>query len=274
MAELPERRVSPMAEWARSVSVFSMVLFATAGLGHRYGLVETYAFIWLLGLIAGLALLGLALAAGGMARLWEHGDKAGKASLAAIVASSIVLAPFAAALYLAVRRPALTDISTDLVEPPRFLRAAGNRSERENAIVPISPEAARAQAESYPEISGRRYEAPIERIAAAVDAVIAARGWKRYPATRASRPAAELAIEVEAPTFGFRFPADAVIRMTDEGGSTFVDMRLNSRYGRHDLGDGARRIRNFMADVDAEFERQSIEIIDIPPSTGEEDPVD
>jgi hypothetical protein len=66
MAALPERRVSPIAEWARSISGFSLVLFVLSGLGHRYGLVETVAFFWLLGIVAALALLGLGLAAGGL----------------------------------------------------------------------------------------------------------------------------------------------------------------------------------------------------------------
>ena len=92
-----------MATWARSISGFSLVLFVTAAAGHRYGMVETVAFFWLLGIVAFLALLGLVLAAGGFWRLWEYGDKAGRASLAATLMSLVVLAPFLAAGAFAFR---------------------------------------------------------------------------------------------------------------------------------------------------------------------------
>jgi len=48
-----------------------------------------------------------------------------------------------------------------------------------------------------------------------------------------------------------RFPVDAVVRMTDEGDATYVDMRSASQFGQHDLGDNARRIDDFLSDLDA-----------------------
>lgn len=263
-----------MAQWARSISAFSLVLLVIASLGHRYGLVETLGYFWILGLVAVLALLGLGLAAGGFSRLWEHGEKAGRASLAATFLSLTVLAPYMAGAYLALRYPALTDISTDLVEPPHFTRAPRARAAPMNEIVPITREAVELQLRYYPDVNGRRYDASMGRVLSAVAAVVAARGWEPYSRLPADTEATELSIEVEAPTWLVRFPADAVLRLSDEGESVFVDMRLNARYARHDFGDNARSIRAFMADLDAEFTRQSLEIIDIPASAGEEDPVD
>lgn len=263
-----------MATWARSISGFSLVLFATCAVGHRYGLIETAAFLWLLGIVAALALLGLVLAAGGFWRLWEHGDKAGRSSLAAAVLSLLVLGPYIAASYFVLRYPALTDISTDLVEPPQFVLTSRTRTKDMNAIVPISRDAAELQLHSYPDVSGRRYEASMDRVLSAVAAVVASYGWTPRRPLPAELDMAEFSFEAEAPTYLVRFPADAAVRLTDEGESVFVDMRLNARYGRHDLGDGARRIHGFLTALDAEFARQTLEIIDIPASAGEEDPVD
>lgn len=274
MAALPERRVAPIAEWARRVAGFSLVLFVVAGVGHRYGLIETVGYFWILGLAGALALLGLGLAAGGFARLWEHGEKAGRASLAAALLSAIVLAPYAAGAWFALRLPALTDVSTDLVEPPQFVLTRRARTAPMNPISPITPEAAELQMRHYPDLSGRRYDASMDRVLSAVAAVVAARGWTPRRRLPTEVEASELSIEVEAPTFLLRFPTDAVLRLTDEGESTFVDMRMSTRYGRHDFGDNARRIRSFMADLDAEFARQTLEIIDIPASAEEEDPVE
>lgn len=274
MATGPERRVSPMAQRARSIAGFSLVLLIVAGVGHRYGMVETVAYFWILALVAGLALLALGLAAGGFWRLWLYGEKAGKASLAATLLAAIVLAPYAAGAYFVLRYPVLNDISTDLVEPPQFVLAPARRSGAMNAIVPFTREAAALQTEHYPDVSGRRYDASMSRVMNAAAAVIASRGWKPYARLPLEAEHGEVSIELEAPTLLVRFPADAVLRLTDEGASTFVDMRLNTRYAKHDLGDNARRIRAFMSDLDAEFARQSLEIIDIPASDEEEDPVD
>ena len=168
MAAFQERRVSRMAEWARTVSAFSLVLFVTAGVGHRYGLVETVAFLWTLALVAALALLGLALAAGGFSHLWRHGDKAGRASLAATLLSLFVLMPYAAGTWLYMRLPALTDISTDLEDPPRFTITARARTAGMNPIAPISNEAASLQMRFYPDLTGRRLDASVDRVLAAL----------------------------------------------------------------------------------------------------------
>lgn len=273
-AALARRRVSRVAEWARRVSAFSLVLFVTAGIGHRYRLVETVAFLWTLALVAALAVLGLALAAGGFVRLWRHGDKAGRASLAATLLSVLVLAPYAAGAWLYVRLPALTDISTDLDEPPRFAIAPNFRDGQMNPIAPIPPEAASAQMRAYPDVAGRRLDASPDRVLAALAPVVAARGWTVRGHMPTSSQTPEVSIEMETPSFLLRFPADAVVRLTDEDETTFVDMRMSARYGPHDLGANARRIRAFMAGLAAELERQSLEIIDIPPSDGNEDAVD
>lgn len=263
-----ERRVSPMAEWARRLSGFALVLLVTAGIGHRYGLTETVAFLWVLALVAALAIVALGLAAGGFARLWKHGDKAGRASLTAALLSILVLAPFGISAWLYWRLPALTDISTDLDQPPDFVVAPQFRDSRMNAIAPIIPEAAALQMQAYPDIAGRRLDASPDRALAALAPVIAARGWKVRGAMPVSAQTPEISIEMEAPSFFLRFPADAVVRLSDEEETTFVDMRIAARYGPHDLGSNARRIHAFMAELEAELERQSLQIIDIPPSDG------
>ncbi|RVO84006.1 DUF1499 domain-containing protein [Sinorhizobium medicae] len=50
---------------------------------------------------------------------------------------------------------------------------------------------------------------------------------------------------------GFRF--DVLIRLREEAETTFVDLRVASRYGRHDLGMGAMFAEEFLRDLDAEL---------------------
>ena len=66
--------------------------------------------------------------------------------------------------------------------------------------------------------------------------------------------AGHLQLEVRAFSQWLRFPADLVIRLTDEGESTFVDLRSASHFAQHDLGDNADRISSFLADLDGRME--------------------
>ena len=50
------------------------------------------------------------------------------------------------------------------------------------------------------------------------------------------------------PIMGFR--DDVVIRITPLGQGTRVDMRSASRFGDHDLGSNASRIRSMLEDID------------------------
>lgn len=267
------RRVSPLAQWAKRLSFFSLVLLIVAGVGHRYGMVETIAFFWLLALVALLAIMALGLAVGGLYRLWYYDERAGKASLSAIFLSTLVLAPYAGGAWLTLSHPALTDISTDLDEPPVFRIAPRFRTSDMNTIRPFTAQLAEVQKAAYPEVTGRRFDASMERVLKAVQAVITANGWNSRSMMPEEVLTSEFSFEAEAPSYLLRLPADAAFRLTDEGESVFVDMRLSQRYGAHDLGSGARRIRAFMSALDAEFARQSLEIIDIPASGGTEDAV-
>ncbi|TIX46031.1 MAG: DUF1499 domain-containing protein, partial [Mesorhizobium sp.] len=53
--EIPGRQTSKAAGWSRRTGAFSAVLLLTVLLGHRYELVETPAFLWVLGIVALLA---------------------------------------------------------------------------------------------------------------------------------------------------------------------------------------------------------------------------
>jgi hypothetical protein len=266
------RRVSPAAQWARTLASFALVLACTAAVGHRYGMVETLAFFWVLALVTAIAIVSLLCAMFGFRRLWMQGDKAGKASFAATLLASIVLTPFAVAGYLAYTTPPLHDVSTDLVDPPPLRRAALERTAQMNAVTPYSAEMVAVQRLAYPDVTGRRLDASMERAVAAVQAVVASYGWRvRTPWPTEFETVSEIVVELEAPSYILRLPADAALRLTDEDESIFVDLRLNSRYGRYDIGENARRIRRFMNDVDAEFARQSLLIIDIPASSDGED---
>ena len=154
-----------------------MVLFLTAGLGHRIGYLATLDFIPVLGVVAGLAILALVFAARALFQLWTYGGSGGGKLLAGVLISSLVLTPFAISAYRALTYPMLTDISTDTDDPPEFLVAAKMRTADMNQIEPFTPERRKLQLDSYPLATGRRYGVPIGQVIDAVSEVLDGRGW-------------------------------------------------------------------------------------------------
>ena len=63
-------------------------------------------------------------------------------------------------------------------------------------------------------------------------------------------PNDERYVEAVATSFLFGFESDVIIRLVEEEEGTLVDMRSTSRWGPHDLGSNAKRIIDFMNELD------------------------
>jgi hypothetical protein len=251
MAAFPERRTSKAAEWSRRLSAFALTLFLVAGLSHRYNLLDTVPFFWVLGIVGTLTIVALGLSAYGFYRLWNYGERAGQDALIGLVIGLIAAAPFAISAYRVVTLPRLHDISTDLTDPPAMPEAAKNRTAEMNAVGPISAADVARQQEGYPLVTGRRYAAPSDRVFESIVTLTAERGWRMYRIASPPAEGAEITIEAAAGSYLLNLPADVAIRLTDEETSSYVDMRSSSRYGLHDFGDNAARILRFLTDLDA-----------------------
>jgi hypothetical protein len=251
-----EQRISYAAGWARGIAAFSVVLFLMAALSHRFELLETNACLEVLALVAALAVLALVLAAMALPRVWYRGDLGGRDLVWAVIIAFGVLTPYLVTAYRAYTFPALNDISTDTADPPQLLMAMTMRGIDVNTIRPMEPDKIRFQAENYPEVVGRRYELPSERVLEVVIALLDRRGWKVYPGPR-TLVGGEVTVEAVAKTLLFGFLNDVAIRLTDEGNSTYVDMRSASRYGTHDMGDNAARITAFLKELDSDIAAQA-----------------
>jgi len=249
-----ERLFSRSATWSLRLSVFSAVLLIYAVVLYRLGAVPAVALFWLLGIGGLVALTGIAFAFLGFNDVWQRGDKGVARAAGGLLVAAIVLAPFAVSGYRAVVYPRLHDISTDVDDPPAFIAAAAQRTPSMNPIGPMSPEALALQSAAYPDVTGRRYDGSPDGILPAVMAVAEARGWKVTATRGTPGQDDEIFVEALAHTRFLALPVDVVIRLTDEGGTTYVDMRSSSRYIRHDFGDNAHRITAFMSALDDEVQ--------------------
>ncbi|WP_258123969.1 DUF1499 domain-containing protein [Mesorhizobium onobrychidis] len=254
MMENPERQTSRAAGWSRRTGAFSAVLLLTVLVGHRYELVETPAFLWVLGIVALLAAFALLFAGFAFSRLWNFGDRGGRDITVGTLLALLVLAPFGIAAYWAATSPPLRDISTDFDDPP--VLDTSTRTGDMNALSPPTPGEQRLQTETYPLVTGRSYNLPFDRVLEAVETVLDRRDWQLTAAFPRAIGQSEVTINALAKSFLLSLPADVAIRVTDDGDAVIVDMRSATRYGRYDLGDNAARIVDFLTELDQEVAGQ------------------
>jgi Protein of unknown function (DUF1499). len=254
-----ERKPSAAAKWAGRIAWFSLVLLITAVALHGFGFIETIPFFWTVVLAGGLATLGLLTAILAFWRMWEYGFTGFWSAFWGLLISVLVLAPYGIAGVLYVTRPALTDVMTDVVTPPEFALAPALRQPPMNPIGPLSQAAGLEHMEAYPELAGRRYEQPREQVMAALMAVLDQKGWERLGSSdetgevipeEAADGEGRTVVEAAATAPILGLPFDAAIRVEERDNATFVDMRVVSRYGSHDLGFNAMEIQSFLRDLD------------------------
>ncbi|MBL8583999.1 MAG: DUF1499 domain-containing protein, partial [Rhizobiaceae bacterium] len=219
---------------SRRVAVFAAVLALTALAAHRYGFLETVAFIAVLAVVLALVGAALALWIVGFRGVWYRGDRGAGSLVVGALVLALVLAPYGVAGFRAATAPALTDISTDLDDPPPMPIAESRRVLPMNLLVPPNASDRAAQAQAYPEVTGHRYSMPTERVLVSVRALVSARGWRLVNPVPDTDDGGDSLIEATATTPFLSLPVDIAIRIADEDSSTYVDMRSASRYGPHD----------------------------------------
>jgi hypothetical protein len=252
--EISQRQTSRAAGWSRRTGAFSAVLLLTVLVGHRFDLVETPAFLWVLGIVALLAAFALLFAGFAFSRLWNFGDRGGRDLTVGTLLAVLVLAPYGVAAYWAAVYPPLRDISTDLDDPP--VLDASIRTGDMNAFSPPTPGEQRLQTETYPLVTGRSYNLPFDRVLQAVETVLDRRDWQLTAPVPDANGQSDVTINALAKSFVLGLPVDVAIRVAEDGDAIIVDMRSASRYGRYDLGDNAARIVDFLAELDQEVAGQ------------------
>ena len=244
----PDEPVSRVAVWSSRLGLFAIAVAALSVIIVRSGLLEIVPALATFAaslVFAGLAIL-LAFAA--FIVIWRQGTGGlGRALLGLFLGLALLAYP----AYLgtrALRLPAIADISTDTSNPPRFdvlarLRPRG-RTDYPGAA------AAALQHKAYPYVAPLDLDVPTKVAYDAALALVTKRKWyvgDTRPPTLARRDGVIEAV-ARTPIMGFR--DDVVIRISPLGQGTRVDMRSASRFGDHDLGSNASRIRSLLEDID------------------------
>lgn len=242
MNTVPTSRGALICGWtALFLLVFTVLLLAVAGPGHRTGVLSlNVSFMMLVVAIIGAV---LCVVLGAIATIWNL--RRGSRGLAvgaavALLAGLGLTINFAAWVITGRDVPRIHDISTDTVDAPEFVAIVPLREDAPNPAGYAGGQVAEQQRAAYPDIESIRVSAAHDEVFAAALRVVEAMDW----ALVAQAPG-EGRIEATATTGYFGFRDDVVIRVRRDDGETIVDVRSKSRVGLSDLGTNAARIREF-----------------------------
>ena len=245
---IADEPTSRLAIWARRCALFALAATVLAILIVRSGMLE---IVPALATFAGalvFAVTGIVLAFGAFAVIWKDGISGGGHAVAAI---AIGLALIAYPAYLGSRAyelPMINDITTDPIDPPRF--DVLSRLRPRGTVEYAGLYAAEQQRQAYPDIEPLAVVAPPKLAYDETLALINRRKW-RVVVDRPPQPGRrDGMIEAVARTAIMGFRDDVTIRLRPDGEGTRIDVRSASRYGRHDFGTNAARIRSLLEDID------------------------
>ena len=248
---ITEQPPSRLAIWSRRIALFSLVATFIAIVVVRSGALEIVPALSTLGGALALAMLAILLAFGAAVSIWKDGvGGIGEAVTGLLIGLVLIAYP----LYVGVKAyklPAIYDITTDPIDPPRFDAIARLRPRDANPVTYAGLYTAEQQRNAYSDIEPDMTSVSPQEAYDAAMKVITKRKWHvvdaRPPQGTAPRDGLIEAI-ARTPILGFRDDVAVRVRATHEGAR--IDVRSASRYGRHDLGANAARVRALIEDID------------------------
>ena len=257
---------SQLAVWARRIAFFSLAATLIAVIVVRSGALEIVPALSTLAGALVLAVVAMLLAVGAAFAIWFEGVGGVREAATAFF---IGLALIAYPAFLGVRGyrlPAIYDVTTDPIDPPRFEAIARLRPRDANPITYEGLYAAQLQHEAYSDIEPDLTDATPQQAYDAAMKVVTKRKWRvvdarppqgggprlvdarGQPQPQAAARDGYIEAIARTPILGFR--DDVVVRVRPTGEGARIDVRSASRYGRHDLGANASRVRNLISDID------------------------
>src|SRR6202142_2405213 len=240
--------VSRLAAWSGRLALFALAVAALSIVIVRSGLLEIEPALATFAAALVFAALAVLLSFLAFVVIWRQGRSGLGSAILGLILGLLLLAYPGYLGYRASKLPALHDIPTAPDNPPHFdvlarLRPRGSSDYPGGAV-------AQAQRTAYPDIAPLQESVPPKLAYDIALALVNKRKWHvvdpRPPA--AGRREAVIEAVARTPIMGFR--DDVVIRVSAAGAGARVDMRSASRYGLHDFGANAARIRSLLEDID------------------------
>ena len=225
------------------MALFSAQLIVISILLHRFTTMSTPVATNLIVVSLVGAAIAILLSILAFSEIWSKGIKGTGIALSALIVSLIIFAVPTYHLPNLIRLPAINDITTDLLSPPQFRTIAALRAPSANNLEYPGSSFIAAQAKAYPDISTLLLERSNQDSYELIHGVVRDLGWEIVSERQPDRKNRTGYIEAvdQSTLLGFR--DDIVIRVRGDAKFARIDMRSASRYGRHDLGANANRIR-------------------------------
>lgn len=235
------------AGWSRRLSWFALLVVAIAVVLARLDRIEVAAALAVLGAGLFMAMASAVLAVSGFVAIWNEGRPGFGAAAAGLFLATLLLAYPCFLAVQALRLPRLTDISTDLNEPPAFSRSRKALELRNGRTPPERTQQSRVeQSQAYPGIAPLNLEIQPAEVYALVQKAAAQRGWQVFESAAPGGRTGVGRLEAIDRSLIMRFPDDVTVRIRPTAVGARVDVRSASRIGTHDFGANARRIQSFL----------------------------
>jgi uncharacterized protein (DUF1499 family) len=140
--------------------------------------------------------------------------------------------------------PPIHDVTTDLVNPPKFVAILALRADAANPAAYQGEDIASQQRTAYPELQTQTYQQTTEQVFDAALTTVMDMGLKVVTSDKTLG-----LIEAYDTTTWFGFIDDVVIRIQSAEQMTMLDARSKSRVGMSDLGKNAERLNALIAGV-------------------------
>ena len=261
--QFSDQPVSRLALWSRRIALFSLAATLIAVVVVRSGALDIVPALSTLAGALVLACVAILLSFGAGIVIWREGIGGGRYAVSGFLIGCALIGYPAFLGIKASRLPAIYDITTDPIDPPQFDAIARLRPRDANPITYAGLYTAEQQHNAYSDIEPDDTTATPQEAYDAAMKVITKRRWRVVDArppqvgprvidTRAPQgvSARDGIIEAVArtPILGFR--DDVVVRVRATADGARIDVRSASRYGRHDLGTNAKRVRYLIDDID------------------------
>jgi uncharacterized protein (DUF1499 family) len=255
MSYAPVDIPSGLSRWTSRIAVFSLVLVAAAAFLHRiFGMSTSVAFNIVAVAYAGAALaVGMAVIAA--IGVWRNGTPGAARIVVGFVAGLAIVASPLMLIPLAREHPNINDLTTNPVNPPVFDVLARMRGPGTNPAAYPGKAFAAQQQKAYPDLK------PIIVNRAATETFdLSVEALKRLRfdiVSEKSNTEGDITggvVEAIDRTLLLGFYDDVALRVTGNDEQARIDIRSSSRFGSHDFGRNAERMRDIMKEIVARLE--------------------
>ena len=229
--------------WLRNLAVASLLGLPIAILGWRLDLLSLNAVM--LVVLVSLLIALLVFVIGTFLGFKQKGNNSKGSKNAGITILISAIPMFAiGSLFISARDvPRIHNISTDVTDPPAFIKLKQGRSSEYNSLDYDSDKLADIQRQAYPDVKTLMIDMTLAQAHDRALAVIDQLGWDLVSDNQTQN-----IIEASQTSLLWGFTDDIVIRIRSDQNDdqVMIDLRSVSRVGLSDLGANAKRIEKFL----------------------------